>query len=163
MKWSKVKKLVEDRFAPSIKGRVQIYSTAYRCTCGRGWFTIDGKEVADLSTFAVGNRFHCVYHEATDTDCVTHPAIPDEERTPGNLVEYGEFSRFDLHEACSNFLHSNVHECLQSENSLIQALAVLDEKVGKNKLKTLEIENMHPLPARFVLLRLEAVGKKQPH
>ena len=159
MRWSKVKKLVEDRFAPSIKGRVQIYSTAYRCSCGRGWFTIDGKEVADLSTFAKGNRYRWFWYETKDMDYTMPPPISDEERIHGNLVEYGEFSRFDLHKACWEFLHSNVHECLRSENPLIQALATLDVKVGKNKLKAMEKENIHPLPARFLRLRIEAQEK----
>ncbi|MBI9049564.1 MAG: hypothetical protein JEZ00_09100 [Anaerolineaceae bacterium] len=131
MRWSKVRKLVEDSFSPSIKGRVQLYSTAYHCICGRAWFTIDGEDIADLSTRASGNKYRCVYHETRDIDCVSHPAVLEDERTLGNLVEYGEFSRFDLHEACWKYLHSNVYESLQSENPLIQALAVLNGKVGR--------------------------------
>ncbi|MCB9484812.1 MAG: hypothetical protein H6676_01800 [Thermoflexaceae bacterium] len=41
MRWTKVRKLVEDRFAPSV-GRVHFHSTRYgQCSCGRGWITIE--------------------------------------------------------------------------------------------------------------------------
>ena len=107
MKWSKVKKLVEATFAASVCDRVHVYTTAYQCSCGRAWITIDGKEIADLSTLVTGMKYQCVYHESTITNCVTHPAVPDKERVPGHLVEPGEFSRFDLHEACWHYLISD--------------------------------------------------------
>ena len=43
-------KLVEETFADSVRGRVHIYSTAYQCSCGRGWFTCDGKELVGNPT-----------------------------------------------------------------------------------------------------------------
>src|SRR4051794_27003772 len=49
MRWSKVKQLVEERFAPSLHGRVEVHSTRYYSGQGRGWITIDKREVADMS------------------------------------------------------------------------------------------------------------------
>lgn len=156
MKWSKLKKLVEDSFAGSVRGRVQIYSTHYQCSCGRGWITVDGEELVDLSTMLTDLIYRCFYHEATRTDCVTHPAVPDEARKPGNLVEPGEFSRFDLHEACWEYIHSSVNDSLKSNNPLIISLAVLNAKVGKGRLKRLAGQKLHPLTRALLEVRLKA-------
>lgn len=156
MRWSKLKKRVEDSFAGSVKGRVRIYSTHYQCSCGRGWITVDGEELVDLSTMLTGLIYRCIYHEATKTDCATHPAVPDEERRPGNLVEPGEFSRFDLHEACWEYIHSSVDDSLSSKHPLIVSLAVLNAKVGKGRLKRLAEQKLHPLTRALLEVRLNA-------
>lgn len=156
MRWSKVKKLVEDSFAESVKGRVQIYSTHYQCSCGRGWITIDGKELVNLSTMLSSIIYRCAYHETTNTIFPKHPAVPDEERTPNKLVEDGEFSRFDLHIACWDYLHQSIKDSLESKNPLIKSLAILSAKVGKGRLSEIAIQNLHPLTHALLDFRLEA-------
>jgi hypothetical protein len=96
----------------------------------------------------------CIYHEATRTDCVTHPAVPEEARKPGNLVEPGEFSRFDLHEACWEYMHSSVNDSLNSNNPLIVSLAVRNAKVGKGRLKSLARQKLHPLTRALLEIRV---------
>ncbi len=156
MRWSKVKKLVENSFAESVKGRVQIYSTHYQCSCGRGWITIDGKELVDLSTMLSSIIYRCAYHESTNTIFPKHPAVPDENRTLDKLVEDGEFSRFDLHFACFDYLHQSIKDSLESENPLIKSLTVLNAKVGKGKLSEIAKQNLHPLTRALLDFRLEA-------
>lgn len=162
MRWSKVKKLVEESFADSVRGRVAVHSTWYRCRCGRGWITIDGKEIVDLSTHAAWQKYDAFYHESTKTTWPKHPPVPVEERIPGHLVEKGEFSRFDLHEACWEYLHSNVHQLLDSDNPLLVALAVLNAKVGRRRLAQFDQEKLHPLPRALLLFRIEAEGSLRP-
>jgi hypothetical protein len=158
MKWSKLKKLVEDGFAPAVAGRVHVFSTAYGCSCGRGWFTVDGEEIADLSTLLSGSIHRAVYHEATKTECARHPAVPMEARTPGLAVEPGEFSRFDLHEACWEYLHDlGPDRGLRSDNPLIVSLAVLSAKVGARRLQLLAADPaLHPLARKLLEFRLSA-------
>jgi hypothetical protein len=158
MRWSKLKKLVEDSFAESVKGRVHVYSTRYQCSCGRGWITVDGKELADLNTEISGRKYQAFYHETTKTVCARHPAVPDEERTEGNLIEPGEFSRFDLHEACWEYIHSSVNASLSSENPLIASLAVLNGKVGKTRLRKVQAQELHPLTRALLDVRMKAEG-----
>jgi hypothetical protein len=165
MQWSKLKKRVEESFADSIKGRVQIYSTHYSCSCGRGWITVDGEELVDLSTLLSGLIYGCFYHESTKTDCATHPAVPDGERSPGDLVAPGEFSRFDLHEACWEYIHSSVNDSLKSQNPLIASLAVLNARVGNGRLTRLAKQKLHPLTRALLEMRMNAEGgakSKQP-
>ena len=82
------------------------------------------------------------------------------KRTPGRLVEPGEFSRFDLHEACWAYIHSSVNDSLNSNNPLIASLAVLNTKVGKGRLKKLAAQKLHPLTRRFLEIRLQAECKE---
>src|ERR1044072_4954234 len=89
MRWSKLKKLVEGSFAESVRGRVHVYSTRYQCSCGRGWITVDGEELAELNTEISGRKYQAIYHETTKTECARHAAVPDERRTSGNVVEPG--------------------------------------------------------------------------
>ncbi len=161
MRWSKVKKLVEDSFAESVKRRVQIYSTHYQCSCGRGWITIDGKELVDLSTMLSSMIYRCAYHEVTNVPYPKHAAVPDDERTPDKLVEDGEFSRFDLHVACWDYLHQSIKDSLESANPLIKSLAVLNAKVGKGRLGEIAKQNLHPLTRALLNFRLEAERELQ--
>ena len=156
MRWSKLKKIVETSFAESVRGRVHIYSTRYQCSCGRGWITVDGKELADLNTEVSGRKYKAIYHETTKTACARHAAVADEDRTQGNLVEPGEFSRFDLHEACWTYAHSGVDESLRSDNPLIVSLAVLNGKVGKTRLRKIGSQKLHPLTRALLDFRLKA-------
>lgn len=154
MRWSKLKKIVEDSFAESVRGRVHIHSTRYRCSCGRGWITVDGNEVADLNTELSGRKYRAIYHETTRTTCARHPPVADDERTPGSLVEPGEFSRFDLHEACWQYAHSSVDESLRSDNPLVASLAVLSSKVGKTRLLRMRARKLHPLTRALLDFRM---------
>lgn len=160
MRWSKVKKLVENSFADSVKGRVKVYSTHYSlCTCGRGWITVDKKELVNLCTELSRNKYAAVFHEASNVSCAAHSAVQDENRTPDKLVEDGEFSRFDLHIACFDYLHQSIKDSLESENPLIKSLAVLSTKVGKGKLSEIAKQNLHPLTRALLDFRLEAERK----
>ena len=161
MRWSKVKKLVEESFAESVKGRVQIYSTHYQCSCGRGWITIDGEELVDLSTMLSPIIHRCDYHETTNTPFPKHPAVSDDKRTPNKLVEDGEFSRFDFHVACWDYLHQCIKNSLESKNPLIKSLAVLNAKVGKGRLTEIAKQNLHPFTRALLNFRLEAERKLQ--
>jgi hypothetical protein len=158
MRWSKVKKLVEESFADSIKRRVKVFSTRYECSCGRGWITVDGKEIADLSTMLSGLIYRCVYHESSNTPYLKHQAVAVEDRADGKLVERGEFSRFDLHLACWDYLHQSLNDSLASENPLIKSLAVLNAKVGKGRLLKLKKEELHPLTRSLLDFRISAEG-----
>ena len=157
MRWSKVKKLVENSFAESVKKRVKVYSTHYSlCTCGRGWITVDKKELVNLCTEQSRNKYKSLFHESSNVNCAVHSAVPDEERTPNKLVEDGEFSRFDLHIACWDYLHQSIKDSLESENPLIKSLAVLSVKVGKGRLIEIAKQNLHPLTRALLDFRLEA-------
>jgi hypothetical protein len=137
MRWSKLKSEIENRFCDSLQKRISIYSTAYgNCTCGHAWITLDKKIIANFCTRAyfnksMGNLDNGKYDDLKNT--------------------YGELSRQDIYESCWSYVHDlSIEDVLKSEDALIQTLSVIDKRVGKRRLKQLEVELMHPL-AKFLL------------
>ncbi|MBK8983879.1 MAG: hypothetical protein IPM38_16565 [Ignavibacteria bacterium] len=151
MKWSKLKKTIENNFAVSVSGRVNIFVTRY--TSGsffmvRGWITIDKAEIANFST---SDNFRKFEWDTPDID----KRIPAEERTEGNAVEKGEFSRADFLDACREFSSMKIDEALKSDNPVIRSFAMLDRRLGKRRLKLIDSENLHPLVLKCLNFRLE--------
>lgn len=149
MKWSKLKSLVEERFAGSIRGRININSTAYgNCSCGHAWLTLDKEVIANFCTRAYWNRKYFDYEKSR----YANSDLTDEEkkRYRYQFVEYGDFSRQDLYKSCWAFLHNlTIDDALQSNDVLIQSLAMLDKRVGKRRLKKIEPESLHPLAKKL--------------
>jgi hypothetical protein len=154
MKWSKLKKLVEERFSPALAGRVSIYSTRYgNCTCGRAWLTIDGQEIANFCTRALANK---EFEEMMIQRGLPPDPFDAKTDTP---FGYGELSRQDAYAACWAFVHDlSVEQAVADSDPLVQTLAVLDSRLGKRRLSKLDAANMHPLAQKMLLVRMEAEG-----
>ena len=149
MRWSKLRKLVTDRFAPEVQGRLDINSAAYgNCTCGHAWLTWDGEVIANFCTRAHGNIG------------AYYPDFVSPEPGPDELVAYGEFSRQDAYQACWALVHElSIDEAMADEDALVRALAIVDARLGKRRLAKLDRDALHPLPRRLLELRLEAAAR----
>ncbi len=145
MRWSKLRKLVEDRFAPSVAKRLAIHSAAYgNCTCGHCWITLDKQVVANFCTRAY-------YNKKLHRDSGSNPMYND------HLVLYGEKSRQDAYRSMFDYVHSMSHDdALKSDDVLVQALAVLDSRLGKRRLETFDDTALHPLAKKLLAVRQEA-------
>ncbi|HMS65265.1 MAG TPA: hypothetical protein PKD83_08445 [Ignavibacteria bacterium] len=155
MKWSKLKKTIEDKFAESVKGRVCLFVTRY--TTGsyfmvRGWITIDKVEIANFSTPDNADKYGWNTPEINER-------IPDGDRTIDLAVEKGEFSRHDFLNACWDYLNININDALKSENPIIRSFAVLDKRTGKRRLDLIKKENLHPLVLKLLMFRLNCDKK----
>lgn len=163
MKWSKLKSLVEDRFSPTLDGRIAIYSTAYgNCSCGHAWLTLDNEVVANFCTRAFWNRADGQI-ERKNNRWVTSSPIPPHVRESQNSsygeMEYGELSRQDAYQSCWEFVHQlKVEDALKTDDPLIQTLAVLDSRIGKRRLRSISAESLHPLARKMLAVRLDAEG-----
>ncbi len=86
MIWSKIKRNVENGFAESLKGKIQIYVTSYGSgyditdLFNRGWITVDGKEVVNFSTLDAFYLNGTDFHYATPTNCAKSENIKYDER-----------------------------------------------------------------------------------
>lgn len=157
MRWSKVRKLVEESVAPSVSGRVRLFSTHYSCSCGYGSIVADGRQVAEFNTLL---HFADVEWVADDERPgwvreVVPPIRPEERRKHPVLVPR-EFSRFDLHKACWRLLHMNPRAALAEADPILAALAALHRKVGMGQLRRLRGQELHPLVRWAVEFRLDA-------
>jgi hypothetical protein len=151
MKWSKLKKTVEAKFAESVRPRVNLFTTRYTIASGfmvRGWITVDKVEIANFSTPDNYNKFEWDTPEL-------HQRIPSEERTLGLAMEKGEFSRVDFLDSCWEYINLSIDDAISSENPIINAFAMLDSRLGKRRLKRINRTDLHPLVLRMLDLRLE--------
>lgn len=154
MKWSKLKKSIEDRFAESIKGKVHLYTTRYTIGSNfmvRGWITINGEEIANFSTPDNYNKY------SWNTPDIEN-RIPAGERTENEAVEKGEFSRFEFFEACNAFLNLSIEDALNYPNPIVKALAVIDSRFGKRRMLAFKKENEHPLVLKLLDFRKKEEG-----
>jgi hypothetical protein len=157
MRWSKVRKLVEDSFAPSVRGRIRLFSTHYACSCGYGSIVADGIQIAEFNT----DRHFQHVTWVSDEDRpgwarkVVAP-ITDSERCQHAITVPREFERADLHKAGWQLIHTNPHSALADEDPLLMTLAVLHAKVGVSRVRALRDKEIHPLVRWAVEFRLAA-------
>ena len=150
MRWSKLRSLVKEGFADSIRSRVDIQSTRYgSCSCGHAWITLDGEVIANFCT-----RAHYL----------ASAGWPKAGTTPRHqFAEYGEFSRQDAYQACWEFVHSlSIEAALADPDPLVQTLAVMDGRLGKRRLVHLDSARFHPLASVLLGVRREAEGLERP-
>ena len=152
MRWSGLKRRVEDNFAPSLKGRLTINSAAYgACTCGHAWLTLDSRVIANFCTRASGN--------------LNYRGMPDRinKMYAGQLTGYGEISRQDAYRACWAFVHSlTIDAALKDEDPLVQTLAVADARLGRRRLNEIDAASLHPLAGKLLSERLKAESRRVP-
>lgn len=163
MQWSKLKSRVEGSFADCIKGRIQIFTSAYRRqdNISRTWVVIDGKQEVSLTDEASWREQGAYFHELTPTDCLQHKSIDDESRTENKIHENGEFSSYDFKIMAFKSLSMSAQDCIISEHPLLRTLGVLNKKTGKAKVKLLH-KDKHPMVAYFARFRTEADTTNKP-
>ncbi len=170
MRWSKLKQRVEDRMADSLQRRVEIHTARYRKaddSNGRLWFTVDKREVASMCDF----RYRISHYEfanairvatgATDYHDPKQRAIyySAEKQADVAMHEQGVFSRWQSNHILWDYLSLSIDVALQSDNVLVRALVMLDRRLGKRRLRTLQLgDDEHPLVRQFYDLRCEAEG-----
>jgi hypothetical protein len=165
MPWSRLKKQVESRFAATMVGRVELRATSYRHTHdeeGRGWITLDKEEVHNFCTIRFwieqGTLLQGIRAANSATD-FHDPAQRAEyyhayEQADEILEERGVRSKEWFENSLKEYLSMTLEESLASKNFLHRALAVLDRRLGKRRLKTLELSSgEHALVSRFLEFR----------
>jgi hypothetical protein len=169
MQWSKLKSLVEARFAPSLGRRVSLHQARYRYTreeVGRVWLMVDGR---DAASFATGTVWPAVRAEAD--------RLMDQRDAWGSTAAYaaasadakatvhaaGLYDDADALAELAAYLSMPIGEALGAVRPLLRALAVLDARVGKRRLRGLgAAPDEHPLVRTLLALRCEAEGIRLP-
>jgi hypothetical protein len=161
MKWSKLKKRVEENLADSVKGKVEFFTTAYRkpnSINGRGWITVEKEEIVNFSSKDSAFIYGRYYNETTPDNKrrhATHDKIDPIEREEGRLTERGEFSRFDLHICMFESLNMTVAKMIEHDSPIVQSLGILDKRTGTRTLEKLSKYNLDSLPQFFLEYRLK--------
>ncbi|NLW49035.1 MAG: hypothetical protein GXY86_17105 [Firmicutes bacterium] len=155
MQWSQLKKRIFERFAQSVKERIDIGSTCYRKMhdqLGRGWISIDKKEILDMSTYTFEVEQYQMYRQNNN----------DWDQAAKQLHNQNLFSQYDLHNSLYNYLNLSIEQIMVSDNPIIRAMGMLDARLGHKRLQKLDVTGEHILVKRLFHLRCEAEGISIP-
>jgi hypothetical protein len=171
MKWSKIKAAVEDRLALSLKGRLQFYCTRYgpgvSSYINRAWVTLDGRQIVQVRTSEwwplymtyaqnIRSSLQCHRLEGAEREACYKRSYED---AIAALQRVGCYSRDDFVDSLALYLDHSIDAALHSRNSIVRAVAMVDQRLGKRRLVTIEESSIaHPLVKQFYELRREAEG-----
>jgi hypothetical protein len=148
VRWSKLKKLMEARFAPSVAGRVELFVTRYKGEeedVGRWAVRFDGREVEGLSERTARWRRELLQAAGRSTD-------------EAQAVQIGEGTHNlpQFYRGLEEYLNLSIDEALASPDVLIRSLALLDRRTGKRRLRQFSFAGLHPLEAACLAFRRRA-------
>ena len=159
MQWSKRKKKVEAFFCNSIKGRVELRSTHYRGAHdeeGRGYITYDKTEIWSMCTLS----FYSIEYERIDDIVAREGITPCEaqKKAHDELAAEGTFNQYSYYASLDEYCNNSIEASLDSENLLIRCLAMLDYRLGKRRLRTLDFSLESEKVKEFYQIRCECEG-----
>lgn len=154
-----MRKLVEESFADSVRDRVKVHVTnadprgvPWLDTCKRGWISVDGVVVAQIEPHSLRRLTLSLPRRGTSREAILIVDARPEQTMPSGAVA-GAF--LDLAEACWEYLHSNLNESLHSGDPFVSSLAVLNAKVGRQRLQRLSTLDLHPLTRWMLNFRMD--------
>ena len=146
MQWSKLKSRIKSLIAPEVRDRIDFHLTSYREShdgADKVWITIDGERVFDCKHYP---------HEWAADRAYGNGLGGNEIRSA--LADVGIHGPKDFGYAMRAYLDMPVDQALQSSDPLVRAFAIVDRRVGKRTLATLDLSGFdHPLVNAFYKLR----------
>ncbi|MBU2714339.1 SF0329 family protein [Zooshikella harenae] len=159
MQWSKRKKKVEEFFSESVKGRVELRSTHYRGTHdeeGRGYITFDKTEIWSMCTLS----FYSIEYERIEEIVEREDITPYEAQKIAHeeLASEGKFNQYTYYSSLDEYCNNSIEESIESENLLMRCLAMLDARLGKRRLRALDLSKESQKVLAFYKIRCECEG-----
>jgi hypothetical protein len=172
MRWSQLKKRIEERVCDRLRGRVEVWTTVYRGTHdaeGRSWLTLDGNEIASMATLEAWAEQHRLAALALGRD--PRAAWDDWGGVRADRTGYwdewlaaeevrkvaGVFAKFDFTAALWSSLQLSIEDALRSEDAIIRGLAIIDRRLGKRRYMKLGAAQVgHPFVRQLYELRGDA-------
>ncbi len=154
MVWSQLKKRVQSKLADSVRRRFDFHIARYAdsYTMCRAWICIDGHEIFNMST--VDYESECCKRD--------YFGQAEYEKVGKALNEINIFSASNLTAALFEYLNLSMGEILNSANTIIRAFGMLDDRLGKRRLRKIDISNENSLVIRLYLLRCDSEGLIAP-
>lgn len=146
MKWSQLKTRIEDNFAASVHGRVEVWTTRYRHAHdqdGEAWITFDGQRVASLATYSYEIEARQVRKEIrAASGCVDYRNPEHRENyyaaydQADQIVNHqGLYPLWEFNDTLFAYLNLSIDDVLRSTDPLTKALGMLDRRLGKRRLR----------------------------
>jgi hypothetical protein len=165
MQWSKLKTRIKALICPELRDVIDFHVTRYReahSWISESWITVNGQKI-----FGCGSRTYFIESQR-ELDRImrespTSPRWPQSgyEDTGQALVAALEAREIHEPQAMGDvmraYLEMPIDEALESSDPFIKALALVDRRVGKRTIASLEIAaSAHTLVKAFYELRLAA-------
>lgn len=162
MKWSQLKKKVEDGFAESLAGRVEVWRTRYRSTedePGEAWVTLDAKRVWSMGGRTFEREHERLVAEMEASRGTAMPVYADaEQEARAALHARGVFSDVDFSGSLFKFINTSIDLAHESDDPILRALSLLDRRFGRRRLERFDPAGENPLVQEFFDIRHEAEG-----
>ena len=186
MAWSKLKQNLESFLCPALHGKVEYRATSYRYSpdkAGNCYIAVDKKNVFNMNDKATLIRWYQTEQEIKNDSAIQIPINQEEiekvrKETKGivpedrlhvmarsrKLSEHAKklvsaqlsLSKTDFTVIASTFLSTPIEESLESNDILLNSLALVDRRVGKKRILSMteKMKLKHPIVQYFYELRL---------
>ncbi|MZQ83289.1 hypothetical protein GQF01_14330 [Paenibacillus sp. 5J-6] len=187
MAWSKLKQQLESFLSPALHGRVEYLSTSYRYLpdkAGLCYMAADKKKVFNMSDSLI--RWYQTELEIKNDSDIQIPISNDEieavrKDTKGSVPEdrlkviarsrkisehakelmsaQASLSKSNFSVIATKFLSTSIEESIESNDILLNILALVDRRVGKKRIlnMTEKMKLKHPIVQYFFELRLRTL------
>ncbi|MGG0642669.1 hypothetical protein ABE021_01825 [Sporosarcina gallistercoris] len=189
MSWSKLKKNLESFLCPALEGKVEYSASSYRYLpdkAGTCYITVDKKNVLNMKDTSTSIRWYQTELEIKNDSNIQIPISNEEieairKETKGMVPEdrlevmakgrkssvcakellsaQSTLSKSNFVVAANHFLSIPIEESIESDDILLNILALVDRRVGKKRIlnMTEQMKSKHPAVQYFYELRLSTV------
>ncbi|WP_025782802.1 hypothetical protein [Sporosarcina sp. D27] len=189
MTWSKLKKNLESFLCPALEGRVEYRPSSYRYLpdkAGTCYIAVDKKNVLNMSDINTSIRWYQTELEIKNDADIQIPINNEEieavrKETKGMVPEdrleviargrklsvcakellsaQSSLSKSNFIIVANKFLSTPIEESIESNDILLNILALVDRRVGKKRIlnMTEQIKSKHPVVQYFYELRLSTL------
>jgi len=185
MNWNKLKQQLESFLSPALVSRVEYRATGYRYSPDKSvqcYIVVDKKEVFNMKDDTTSIRWYQTEQEIKNDESlnliVTSDDIVRVKKDSGDkipedrlltiakkrkIAQYSkdlikaqnQLCKTDFRKAASTFLTEPIEKSLESDDILLNVLALVDRRVGKKRLTAMEedMQMKHPIVRYFYDLR----------
>jgi len=187
MAWSKLKQQLDSFLAPALHGTVEYRATGYRYspdTAGLCYITVNKKNIFNMSDLTTGIRWYQTEMDVRNDASIQIP-ISEEELDAVRLAakgtvpehrllviarnrkssEYAKklisaqtaLSKSNFYFVANQFLSNPIEQSLECDDILLNILALVDRRVGKNRIinRRESMETKHPVVKYVYRMRLD--------
>jgi hypothetical protein len=186
MTWSKLKQQLESFLCPALYGTVEYRATSYRYSpdkSGHCYIAVDKKNVFNMSDITTSIRWYQTELEIKNDPDIQIPInneeieavrkdtkgiVPDDRlkviAKNRKISEYAKellsaqsaLGKSDFTAVATRFLSTSIDDSLESNDILLNILALVDRRVGKKRIlnMTEKMKLKHPIVQYFYELRL---------
>ena len=160
MVWSKLRSHLREFISPTVRKRIDFHLIKYRKlgdATNEFIVTIDGDKVFSAS---YSRHNIATYIKTRRTGLLAHGDGPEPNEVEKSLTQREIHAPQDITSSIRTYVDLDPQLALSSSDPILKALAMIDKRVGKRTLKTIELaDDEHSLVRTLYSLRMECLDK----